>query len=144
MYDFIGRGLPAVILLVLMRNPDQAYGRSNDDNDDHQRSGGRGRESGRGGSGGGGGGGGGGGTSSGGGLTTENVERRTNDSSPGAGLWSSGEDQGHYSDWPSESSRSQYGALSEDDVVHQNNVNNVGYNGSHLHHQSLGSDEFVE
>ena len=135
MYDFIGRGLPAVILLVLMRNPDQAY-----DNDDHQRSGGRGRESGRGGSGGGGG----GGTSSGSGLTTENVERRTNDSSPGAGLWSSGEDQGHYSDWPSESSRSQYGALSEDDDVHQNNVNNVGYNGSHLHHQSLGSDEFIE
>ena len=60
-------------------------------------------------------------------MFNENVERRTSDSSPR--LWSSGEDQGHYLDWPSESSRSQYDG---------------GYNGSHLHNQSLGSDEFVE
>ena len=63
-------------------------------------------------------------------MFNENVERRTSDSSPRVGLWSSGEDQGHYLDWPSESShRSQYDG---------------GYNGSHLHNQSLGSDEFVE
>ena len=121
LYDFIGRGLPAVILLILMRNPDQAYGRSNDDNSDHPRS--NGSESGRD-----------GGSGAGRGIDSGSGRGGRGGGSGGGGssprLWSSGEDQGHYLDWPSESShRSQYDG---------------GYNGSHLHNQSLGSDEFVE
>lgn len=114
LYDFIGRGLPVVILLILMRNPDKDVNSrmSNSEKNNHKNMGG-------------------------GSIGGDNNRNNRNGRSPMSdnssrygeqdqGVWSSGDDQGQYSDWPSESSRSPYGTLSE--------------GGSHSHNQSMTSD----
>jgi uncharacterized membrane protein YgcG len=116
LYDFVGRGFPVVILLILMRNPEQSYGKAKE-----SEGGGTGGKVGngddrRGGS----------GSMYGGGGGQRN------------GGWSSGDDHGQYDDWPSSiENRSQYGTVSDGSVGSPGS----GGGGHHTKNsQSMGSD----
>ena len=122
LYDFIGRGLPAVILLILMRNPDTAYGRSR--------------------------------STAGGHNSHHNRQYRRGDRNQHGSRspWAaSPQSEDQFPDWPSESSRSQYGTLSDGEGSQYsptsppgyNNNNNNNNNNNHVReasNQSMGSD----
>ena len=92
LYDFVGRGFPVVILLILMRNPEQSYRKAKES--EGGRTGGKGNGEDR---------------RGGGGSVYDGGGHRNGD-------WSSGDDHGQYEDWPSESTRSQYGTVSDGSV----------------------------
>ena len=81
-----------VILLILMRNPEQSYRKAKES--EGGRTGGKGNGEDR---------------RGGGGSVYDGGGHRNGD-------WSSGDDHGQYEDWPSESTRSQYGTVSDGSV----------------------------